>query len=161
PGAPARTRLRAAGLGRARRRVGHLLARRRRVRPRRRRRRRAGGDGAHARARAAGRARGGGAMTLVKICGLTREQDVDAAVAAGADMVGFVLVPDTPRHVELDRAQALAARVPDHVKTVAVVDATVKAPVLTNGVRPRTRGAFDLVQRYDTPAGFRDTILAV
>jgi phosphoribosylanthranilate isomerase len=100
-------------------------------------------------------------VTLVKICGLTREQDVDAAVAAGADMVGFVLVPDTPRHVELDRAHALAARVPDHVKTVAVVDATVKAPVLTNGVRPRTRGAFDLVQRYDTPDGFRDTILAV
>ena len=58
-------------------------------------------------------------MTLVKICGLTREQDVDAAVAAGADMVGFVLVPDTPRYVELDRAQALAARVPAGVKTVA------------------------------------------
>ena len=35
-------------------------------------------------------------MTLVKICGLTREQDVDAAIAAGADMVGFVLVPDSP-----------------------------------------------------------------
>ena len=61
-------------------------------------------------------------MTLVKICGLTREQDVDAAVAAGADMVGFVLVPDTPRYVELDRAQALAARVPAGVRTVAVVD---------------------------------------
>jgi phosphoribosylanthranilate isomerase len=100
-------------------------------------------------------------VTLVKICGLTREQDVDAAVAAGADMVGFILVPDTPRHVELDRARALAARVPEHVKTVAVVDATVKAPVpLTNGVRPRTRGAFDLVQRYDIPADFGDTIVA-
>jgi phosphoribosylanthranilate isomerase len=99
-------------------------------------------------------------VTLVKICGLTREQDVDAAVAAGADMVGFVLVPDTPRHLELDRALALAARVPEQVKTVAVVDATVKRPVLTNGVRPRTGGVFDLVQRYDTPADFRDTIVA-
>ena len=61
---------------------------------------------------APGRAGGGDAVTLVKICGLTRDEDVDAAVAAGADMVGFVLVPDTPRYVELDRARALAARVP-------------------------------------------------
>ena len=64
-------------------------------------------------------------MTLVKICGLTREEDVDAAIAAGADMVGFVLVPDTPRYVELDRARALAARAPAGVRTVAVVDGSV------------------------------------
>ena len=99
-------------------------------------------------------------MTLVKICGLTREQDVDAAVAAGADMVGFILVPSTPRHVELDRARALAARVPGHVKTVAVVDATVKGTVpFTNGVRPRV-GGFDLVQTYSTPDDFSNTIVA-
>ena len=91
-------------------------------------------------------------MTLVKICGLTREQDVDAAIAAGADMVGFVLVPDTPRYVELDRAQALAARVPAGVQTVAVVE--------DSGVRPRLEGAFDLVQTYDVPADFRNTIVA-
>jgi phosphoribosylanthranilate isomerase len=91
-------------------------------------------------------------VTLVKICGLTREQDVDAAVAAGADMVGFVLVPDTPRYVELDRAKALAARVPGGVKTVAVVT--------DNGVRPRLDGAFDLVQNFDDPDDFRDTIVA-
>jgi phosphoribosylanthranilate isomerase len=91
-------------------------------------------------------------VTLVKICGLMREQDVDAAVAAGADMVGFILVPDTPRHVPLDRARALAARVPAGVRTVAVVEGT--------GVRPRLAGAFDLVQTYDTPADFRDTIVA-
>ena len=95
-------------------------------------------------------------MTLVKICGLTREEDVDAAVAAGADMVGFILVPDTPRHVELDRARALAARVPDHVKTVAVVQGPGPAG---GGARPRLDG-FDLVQTYDTPADFRGTIVA-
>jgi phosphoribosylanthranilate isomerase len=100
-------------------------------------------------------------MTLVKICGLTREQDVDAAVAAGADMVGFVLVPDTPRYVELDRAQALAARVPAGVKTVAVVDAPVRGTVpLTGGDRPRPGAGFDLVQRYDDPGDFRHTIVA-
>jgi phosphoribosylanthranilate isomerase len=90
-------------------------------------------------------------VTLVKICGLTREQDVDAAIAAGADMVGFVLVPNTPRHVELERARALAARAPEGVKTVAVVE---------GGVRPRTLDGFDLVQTYDTPADFCDTIVA-
>lgn len=95
-------------------------------------------------------------MTLVKICGLTREEDVDAAIAAGADMVGFVLVPDTPRYVELDRARALAARAPAQVKTVAVVEGPGPA---AGGARPRLDG-FDLVQTYDTPADFRDTIVA-
>ena len=41
---------------------------------------------------------------LVKICGMTRPADVEAAVAAGADLVGFVFVPGTPRFVEPSRA---------------------------------------------------------
>jgi phosphoribosylanthranilate isomerase len=99
-------------------------------------------------------------MTLVKICGLTREQDVDAAVAAGADMVGFVLVPDTPRSVELDRAQALAARVPAGVKTVAVVNGGPQRPGPASGARPHSVDGFDLVQTYETPGDFRHTIVA-
>ena len=59
-------------------------------------------------------------MTLVKICGLMRPEDVDAAVEAGADLVGFILVEGTPRYLEPDRARALAARVPSRVRTVAV-----------------------------------------
>jgi phosphoribosylanthranilate isomerase len=100
-------------------------------------------------------------VTLVKICGLTREQDVDAAVAAGADMVGFVLVPDTPRYVELDRAKALAARVPGGVKTVAVVtdNGGPVGTVPAGGDSPRFDG-FDLVQTYETPDDFRDAIVA-
>lgn len=58
------------------------------------------------------------ARTRVKICGLTREQDVDAAVAAGADAVGFVLYRASPRHVTPDRAAALAARLPPYVTPV-------------------------------------------
>jgi phosphoribosylanthranilate isomerase len=50
--------------------------------------------------------------TRIKICGLTREADVDAALAAGADALGFVLWPGSARAVSLARATALAARMP-------------------------------------------------
>jgi phosphoribosylanthranilate isomerase len=56
--------------------------------------------------------------TRVKICGLTREGDVDAAVDAGADAVGFVLYPKSPRAVSLPRAAQLAARLPAFVTPV-------------------------------------------
>lgn len=54
----------------------------------------------------------------IKICGLTREQDVDAAVAAGADAVGFVLYEKSPRHVTPARAAELARRLPPFVSPV-------------------------------------------
>ena len=56
--------------------------------------------------------------TRIKICGLTREQDVDAAVAAGADAIGFVMYAPSPRHVTLERAAALASRLPPFVMPV-------------------------------------------
>jgi phosphoribosylanthranilate isomerase len=56
--------------------------------------------------------------TRIKICGLTREQDVDAAVTAGADAVGFIMYPKSPRFVGLQRAQQLAARLPPFVTPV-------------------------------------------
>lgn len=60
----------------------------------------------------------------VKICGLTSEEAVDAAVSAGASHVGFVFYPPSPRAVTPERAAELARRVPAHVKTVALfVDA--------------------------------------
>ena len=58
------------------------------------------------------------ARTRIKICGLTRESDVDAAVAAGADAIGFVLYPPSPRYVSLQRAQELASRLPPFVTPV-------------------------------------------
>lgn len=64
--------------------------------------------------------------TRIKICGLTREQDVDAAVAAGADAVGFVLYTKSPRHVEAQRAGELARRLPPFVTPVLLfVNASV------------------------------------
>ena len=56
--------------------------------------------------------------TRVKICGLTREEDVDAAVAAGADAIGLVMYEASPRHVTLDRAATLARRLPPFVTPV-------------------------------------------
>ena len=56
--------------------------------------------------------------TRIKICGLTREQDVDAAVAAGADAIGLVMYEPSPRHVTLERAAVLAARLPPFVTPV-------------------------------------------
>ena len=56
----------------------------------------------------------------VKICGLTSEEAVDAAVAAGADAVGFVLCA-SPRQVSVEVARKLRARLPDTVQAVAVV----------------------------------------
>ncbi len=48
----------------------------------------------------------------VKICGLNTEAAFDAAVAAGADWVGFVFFPPSPRFVTPARAAALSARMP-------------------------------------------------
>ena len=58
--------------------------------------------------------------TRIKICGLTREADVDAAVDAGADAVGFVFYAPSPRHVDLDRARTLARRLPPFVTPVGL-----------------------------------------
>jgi phosphoribosylanthranilate isomerase len=59
--------------------------------------------------------------TRVKICGLTREADVAAAVEAGADAMGCVLSPRSPRHVTLERAAALAAGLPPFVTPVLLL----------------------------------------
>ena len=57
----------------------------------------------------------------VKICGITRKEDLNAAVAAGADAVGFVVdVPSSPRKISMDKAVALMRLVPPFVKSVIV-----------------------------------------
>ena len=56
--------------------------------------------------------------TRIKICGLTREADVDAAARAGTDAVGFVLYEKSPRHVTPERARELARRLPAFVMPV-------------------------------------------
>jgi phosphoribosylanthranilate isomerase len=63
--------------------------------------------------------------TRIKICGLTRPQDVDAAVAAGVDAIGFVFYPQSPRAVDAATARALIRRLP---AWVAAVGLFVNAP---------------------------------
>lgn len=53
--------------------------------------------------------------TRIKICGLTRAQDVQAAVDAGADAIGFVFYPKSPRYVTPEQAAALIALVPPFI----------------------------------------------
>ncbi|MGH8935033.1 MAG: phosphoribosylanthranilate isomerase [Acidimicrobiia bacterium] len=60
-------------------------------------------------------------MTWVKVCGLTRREDVEAAVEAGADAVGFVLAPGTPRRVDVEQARRLGRDLPV-VRVVVTVD---------------------------------------
>lgn len=58
-------------------------------------------------------------MTRIKICGLTREQDIDAAIGAGADAIGLVLA-NSPRRLSPARAAELAAHVGGRALTVGV-----------------------------------------
>ena len=86
---------------------------------------------------------------LVKICGLTSAAAVDAAIAYGADMVGFVFYPPSPRCLTLDQAAALAAAVPSGTDRVGVfVDPD--GPLLESVL---TRVALDLLQLHgsETP----------
>lgn len=59
--------------------------------------------------------------TRIKVCGLTREADLDAAVEAGADAVGLVLYDKSPRHVSPERAGELARRLPPFVTPVVLL----------------------------------------
>ena len=58
--------------------------------------------------------------TRIKICGITREQDAAAAVAAGADALGLVFYAPSPRHVTPQRAAQLTAHLPAFVTKVGL-----------------------------------------
>ena len=57
---------------------------------------------------------------LVKICGITRQEDAAAAVAYGARALGFVFWPGSPRFVDPYRARAIVAELPPFVTPVGV-----------------------------------------
>src|SRR5437763_8776143 len=59
-------------------------------------------------------------MTKVKICGITTRADACVAVEAGADMVGLIFYPPSPRYVTPEQAQAIVASLPADVSAVGV-----------------------------------------
>jgi phosphoribosylanthranilate isomerase len=90
----------------------------------------------------------------VKICGLSTASTLDAALAAGADMVGFVFFPKSPRHIDWATARALGRQAEGRAKIVALsVDAdddTLKR--IVEALSP------DLIQLHgsETPARVRE-----
>ena len=58
--------------------------------------------------------------TRIKICGITRDEDLAAAIAAGADAVGFVFYPPSPRFLETSVAARMATAVPPFVTRVGL-----------------------------------------
>jgi len=76
--------------------------------------------------------------TRIKICGMTRVEDVRAAAQAGADAIGLVFYPPSPRFLQLDLARELVKAVPPFVTTVALfVNATAEqVRVVLEQVRP-------------------------
>lgn len=59
-------------------------------------------------------------MTAVKICGITRREDADAAAALGANALGFVLWSASPRHANLESVAAIIAGLPPFITPVGV-----------------------------------------
>lgn len=87
--------------------------------------------------------------TRIKICGLTREADVDAAVEAGADAVGFVLYPRSPRAVTAARAADLASRLPPFI-TPVLLFVNEAAPEVVASLA-RVRGSIAQFHGEETP----------
>jgi phosphoribosylanthranilate isomerase len=56
----------------------------------------------------------------VKICGITRSEDADAAIALGADFLGFVFYAPSPRSIDVDRAARLRRAIGDRARVVGV-----------------------------------------
>ena len=58
--------------------------------------------------------------TLIKICGLTNLEDALFSAEQGADCLGFIFVPSSPRHVEPETVREIVKKLPSGVKTVGV-----------------------------------------
>ena len=68
-------------------------------------------------------------MTKVKICGLSTQGAVEAAVSAGADYIGFVFAP-SKRQVTVEQAAELAKFIPSHIQKVGVFVSPSRAELL-------------------------------
>lgn len=90
-------------------------------------------------------------MISVKICGITSESDLEMAIEAGADMVGFVLVESSPRYVDKEKAQALIQRAAELGAEPWVV-ATLAVPFLDELVEETLEIAAVQLHGKESPA---------
>jgi phosphoribosylanthranilate isomerase len=99
---------------------------------------------------------------LVKICGLTTRDTLDAALQVGADMVGFVFFPASPRHLALEAARDLGRQAAGRAQKVALtVDAddatieniieTLRPDLLQLHGRESVARVRDIKQRFGLP----------
>jgi phosphoribosylanthranilate isomerase len=72
---------------------------------------------------------------FLKVCGITRESDAQHAVRHGADAIGFVFWPDSPRFVGTEAAAAIVARLPANVRSIGVF--VNEEPVLVREIAGR------------------------
>lgn len=88
-------------------------------------------------------------MTFVKVCGITRREDIEAAAGLGVDALGFILVPASPRFLPAEEAAALACTVPQGIRKVAVM----VNPSKTDVEAVERTGVFDCIQFHgsETP----------
>ncbi|NNF65285.1 MAG: phosphoribosylanthranilate isomerase [Acidimicrobiia bacterium] len=116
------------------------------------------------------------AATWVKVCGLTHRDDVSIAVDAGADAIGFNLMPESPRYVSIDTAAELVPSAEVVTSVLLTVDVTVGealhalAATGAGGVQPYGRHAAD-VAHFAARAGLlvlwpahavdRESVLAI
>jgi len=83
-------------------------------------------------------------MTAVKICGLTREEDVEAAAELGAEILGFNFVASSPRRVSVSRARALAAAAPTDILRAGVFATEDRTEI----ARTAEEGSLQVVQLH-------------
>ena len=94
-------------------------------------------------------------MIRVKICGIASLEDALAAIDAGADALGFVFSPKSPRHVFPEQAAAIIRHLPPFVQTVGLfVNETVETVNTTADLC-----GLDIIQLHgDEPPGFCDSV---
>ena len=103
---------------------------------------------------------------LVKICGLSTRETLDVALTAGADMVGFMFFPPSPRHLSLGAAEELGRQVKGRAQKVAVsVDADdAMLENIIEALRPdllQLHGKESVARVRDIKAKFRLPVMKV
>lgn len=81
-------------------------------------------------------------MVKIKFCGFTREEDLHMAIRLGVDYVGFVLYPQSPRYVSLERVEGLLKACSSVLKVAVMVNPSAEE------VQKALEAGFDLVQLH-------------